>query len=479
MRTNMKQTTIHKLAARLPRRVVGLLAVFAVIAGVGGATALAYGPERQTFTIQKPATFVTFNAITNNPNYGDERNFSLIKDAANTTAGGWADEVTVQDGKEYLVRVYVHNNAAANLGLVAKNTRISSNVPTTTGTSVQIANNVIADNANPGKVWDEVVLKSDKRFNIAYVAGSARYFNNKFPAEGLALPDSIVTAAGAKVGYEKLDGNVPGCFEFSGIATYRVKVQTEKTPDFTVEKKVRVNGTTDWQKSVAVKPGQKIDYQIGYKNTGETWQNNVTVKDQLPKGVSYVKNSTTLKNASNSEGDGMKITSNDVTTSGINIGNYAAPANAFVRFSATAPAAKDLLCGENKLTNTGTVSTENGSKKDTADIIVTVECKPGECKPGIPEGDPRCAEPCVPKEGETVDKNGNCIPAELPTTGPAEIIAAIVGVTAISLGMAYWIRSRGAYKRALAGFSEDIDEPEVKLLTERTETKPEDDHKND
>jgi hypothetical protein len=95
-----------------------------------GITALAYGPERKTFTIAKPADYVTFNSITDNPNYGDERNFVLVKDASNTSAGGWTDEVNVQDGKEYLVRMYVHNNAGANLGLVAKNTRLMANVPT-------------------------------------------------------------------------------------------------------------------------------------------------------------------------------------------------------------------------------------------------------------------------------------------------------------------------------------------------------------
>lgn len=40
-------------------------------------TALAWGPERTTFNTENPAPFNTLNSIIDNPNYGDERNFSV------------------------------------------------------------------------------------------------------------------------------------------------------------------------------------------------------------------------------------------------------------------------------------------------------------------------------------------------------------------------------------------------------------------
>lgn len=463
----MKYNTLEQIkqaAVAVSGKTGMFVAVAAAVIGIGGSV-LAYGPERTTYTIEKPADKITFNAITNNPNYGDERNFFLIKDAANTGAGGWSDTVDVQDGKEYIVRLYVHNNAAANLNLVAENTRVKVNVPTNTANSHKLDAFISANNASPAQVWDDVVMRSDKKFNIAYVQGSARYHNNVNPGEGFALSDSVVTSAGAPVGYEKMDGRVKGCFEYSGIATFKVKVQGEKTPDFNVKKEVRVNGTEQWAKSVIAKPGQKVDYRIGYDNTGEAQQNNVVLKDVLPGGVVYDKGTTTVKNAVNP--NGLKVSDNITSTQGINIGNYAPKSNAFAYFTATLPNGDKLRCGENKLVNTVTVDTDNGSKSDTAEVIVNVECQPNECKPGIPEGDERCVEAVA-------------APSTLPTTGPAEVILSLIGIAALAAGLAYWYKSRQDLKKVLAGgkVGEAHAEDAPKLLKARTDSLPEDDKKD-
>ncbi|RYF70297.1 MAG: DUF11 domain-containing protein [Cytophagaceae bacterium] len=404
---------LNTIVTSIPKRTSVFVAIAAAVVATGG-MAFAYGPERPTFTIEKPADHVTFNSITNNPNYGDERNFTLIKDASITGAGGWKDEINVENGKEYIVRMYVHNNAASNLNKVATNTRVMANVPNATGNKVQIDGFVSADNATPQKIWDSVVMTSDKKFNVAYVNGSSQYFNNKFPG-GQPLGDSVVTSAGALVGYEKLDGKVPGCFEYSGIATFKVKVNMP-SPDFSVEKKVRLNGTTEWQKSVTAKPSQKVDYQVTYKNTGTSTQNDVIAQDTLPKGVSYNNNTTTLRNAANSNGNGLGLTNNELTTKGVNIGNYAPTAAAYVRFTATLPANDALeVCGPNKLINTATVHTTNGQKSDTAEVIVNKD----NCTPTTP-----------------------VTPTELPTTGPAEVVAGLIGVAAITIGVVYYVKSR-------------------------------------
>ena len=428
MKAQDYKNKINNVLRNAPRKTTGLIAVAVAVIATSGAV-LAYGPSRPTFTIEKPADHVTFNSITNNPNYGDERNFVLIKDATNTTPGGWQDEINVQDGKEYIVRMYVHNNAAANLNKVAENVRASVTVPTTTGTSVQINGAITSDNASPQRVWDDVVLKSDKKFNIAYVQGSAKYNNNINPSTGFKLADSIVTSAGAQLGYEKLDGKIPGCFQYSGIASFKVKVQGEKTPNFTVTKQVRVNGTQEWKKSVTAQAGQKVDYRIGYDNTGESQQNNVTVKDKLPKNVAYTAGTSMLKNATNPTGNGLKVSDNIISTNGLNIGNYTAKSNAFVMFSATLPTADKLeSCGVNTLRNTATIETDNGAKSDTADVLIEKKCAPNECKPGIPNGDARCT-PVTPA-------------SELPTTGPAEVIAGLIGIAAITIGVVYYFKSR-------------------------------------
>ena len=438
-------TSLKKITGNTAVRVGVLSAVVAAVALPLGASAS--GPARQTFTTQSPAPYVTFNSITNNASHGDERNFVQIKDAAHTTAGGWSDELTVENNKEYLVRVYVHNNAAENLNLVATNTRLSAYVPKTIGKQVQIDGYISADNANPGKVWDDVVLKSDKNFAVNYVAGSARYTNNFNANPGFQLSDDIVTSTGALLGYEQMDGNIPGCYQYSGIATFRIKVLEETVPQFTVEKKVRLNGETNWSvNAIEAKPGQKVDYQLGYDNVGQTVQNNVIVKDTLPEGVKYVAGSTTLKNASNPNGNGQTLASNTVVTSGINIGNYTPNSNAYVRFSATMPTNDELkVCGKNTLRNTVTIETENGAKTDTVDVIVTkTDCGPvqNECKPGIPVGDARCAE-CVPNQnGEMSDE---CLPiTELPKTGTADTIMIILAVATLATVTSHIIKRRKA-----------------------------------
>jgi hypothetical protein len=202
------------LIRRAPKRFSAVVAMVAA-AVIIPAVVFAWGPNRETFTIDNPSDHVQFNSITNNPNIGDERNFVGIREVGSSNV--WHDNMNVQDGKEYFVRMYVHNNAASSLNLVAENVTAKFNLPTTTGKSVQVngflsASNVGADkNGNAGayaEVYDHATFNSDKNFNLAYVGGSLKYENNVFGPNGTALPETIFTSAGAKLGYDKLDGKL-------------------------------------------------------------------------------------------------------------------------------------------------------------------------------------------------------------------------------------------------------------------------------
>ena len=464
MYQNMKKIFQRKKFTHIASLFAAIIAAIVLPLGVVNA----WGPERETFTIEKPATFITFDSITNNPNYGDERNFLIAKDASNTGAGGWQDTINVQDGKEYILRLYVHNNAAANYNLVAKNTRVKVNVPNTMAKSHQLDGFITADNATPKKIWDSVVLKGDKDFTLTYVAGSAKYHNNVNPGTGFPLADSIVTSAGALVGYKSMNGDVPGCFEYSGIATLKVRATTKKDPNFTITKKVRKAGSTNWSDKITAKKGDKLEYRIGYDNTGQTVQNNVIIRDTLPKGITFTKNTTTLKNATNPSGNGKPVGSDALfSQTGINIGNYTPNSNAFIYYSATV-SGEDLKCGVNNLKNTASASTDNGRKTDTAEVVVEQECKPNECKPGIPEGDPRCEE----TPGTTTPGDSDMeTPSELPRTGPVEIVLTIMLVALAVLGGTYWYtKKHGGKKRApkqfIAAEGSDLDLPEDEIETE-------------
>jgi len=429
-------------------------AVFAMIAAVAiiPATLLAWGPSRETYTIEHPADHVVFNSITNNPAHGDERNFVQVKEAtaANST---YADSISLTPGKEYTVFVYFHNNAASNLNAsgvgVAKDVKAKVEVPAivksgTNGTKA--VGYINSSNASPTSVWDDISFNNASGGDIALrmVPGSAK-LTNAGGANGATVSDSIITT-GAPLGYDSLNGVVPGCNEYSGYVTFKLKADQ---PNFTIEKQVRKTGTTAWTESTQVNPGDKVDYMIQYKNTGTTLQNDVVIKDTLPKGVTYVNGTTKLKNANNPDG---KAVSDNLTTAGINISNYTPGSNAYLMFTAQVGNKDQLVCGTNKLVNTATAETNNGNKSDTADVIVNKECKPNECKPGIPVGDERCENCPIPGKENLPKDSTECVetpvtpetPTELPTTGPTETILSVIGLGALIASIGYYISSRRA-----------------------------------
>ena len=432
------------LVARAPKRFSAIALIIAAAVIIPTA-ALAWGPERPTFTVAHPADHITFNSITDNPNYGDERNFVTIKDNTNTGAGNWEDEIKVTNNGEYTVRMYVHNNAAANLDLVAENVTAKFNLPTESAKRVQIDGYLNSTNARQTQIFDQAVFSSDSNFSLQYEAGSAKYTNNVFTS-GTPLSDSVVSS-GAQLGYDKLDGKIPGCFQYSGYVTFKVKAVTS---DFDVQKTVRINGATDktFKESVTAKAGDKVDYQIYFKNTGGTPLQNVVVKDTLPKGVTYVKDSTYLHTDA-----GTKQVADGVTTGGIIIGGFAAGGDAYIKFTATVdPSTSDLICGPNTLKNVAKATTSVGAKEDTADVTISKECIPGTINVcelstkktiNIKETDFDAA-----KHSKNLDDckttTPPTTPPELPHTGMSENIVALTGLGAMIASIAYYVASRRA-----------------------------------
>lgn len=459
------KTTTNTMKRSILRYVSGWMsvAVFAVVGLFGLSAAVnAWGPsDRKTFTTQNPASYVTFNSMTNNPAYGDERNFFRIKDASQNSST-YTDDLKIQPGKTYEGYVYIHNNASKTFNSaeykqkgIALNTKLRINLPkhVAPGSKARINAYISADNAQPKQVWDEAYMTSDSNITLRYVPGSA-IFTNRGKTNGSKLNDSFLTS-GALLGYDKMDGRFPGCNEYAGYVKFRF---TADQPNFTFKKQVaKDTEKAEWGESVTAKPGEKVKFLLSYKNTGTTQQNNVILRDMLPSGMKYVNGSTMVANSVSPKG--AKGKDGITTATGINYGSYAPKGTFFVQLSATVPGKEALKCGRNVLKNTASASTANGSKNGSATVVVEVECKPKECKPGIPEGDERCEDtPPV-------------VPDELPTTGPAQIVAGILGVVLVALGVAYWIRSRGEYKKALAGFTEDFtEEPKERLLEAKTDT---------
>lgn len=464
---------ITSLIRRAPKRFTALVAMLAV-AVIVPAAVFAWGPTRTTYTVEHPADRVTFNSITNNPNIGDERNFVGIREVGSSNV--WYDDMNVQAGKEYYVRMYVHNNAAENLKLVAHDVTAKFNLPTTTGKSIQVNGFLSSSNATPTEVYDHATFKSNQDFNLAYVSGSLKYENNVFGPNGITLPESIFTSAGAKLGYDKLDGNIPGCFKYAGYVSFKVKPQF--ATNFTLTKEVSKHGANKWTDNYTAKPGEVVDFLLEYKNTGAAQQDNVTFRDTLPKGLSYVAKSGTWSNARNQN---VKFTTDANLTNGtgINVGSYLTGANAYIIFSAKVADVDALKCGTNTLVNKGKVNTNGYAVEDTATVTVKKECQPDKIKVceltthkiiTIDEDKfdskkhskdlSKCANPeditvCEIATKKLISINPSDFDSkkhtkdlskcqELPTTGPAENIGALVGLGAIVAGISYYVASRRA-----------------------------------
>ena len=360
----------------MPKKVLAFVLVAGIALGVSVAAG-AWSPNRPTYTVANPADHVTFNSITDNPNYGDERAFFDAKPVSNTTSGGYNDNNKVTDGEEILVRAYVHNNAASSLNGanldgkgVAKNTQLRVYIPTAAGTALRANAYVSADNAAPQTVTDSTDFYGDSNFTVSYVSGSAMAYNNAHPG-GMPLSDTIVTS-GAHLGYESANGIFPGCFQYANIVTFKVKVHMQTT-DFSVTKNVAIPGSGTWSKNVTATPGEVVAYQIGFTNKGTTTLTDVAIRDQLPAHMSIVPGSTKLFNANHPSGisagsDGV------VSNGGINIGTYGPTGNGYVQFKATVPGLSDLQCGVNTITNVAEARVSGEATTDTATITITKDC---------------------------------------------------------------------------------------------------------
>ncbi|MDB5168562.1 MAG: exported protein of unknown function [Candidatus Saccharibacteria bacterium] len=423
-----KLITAIKRAPKMAGSITTLVAAVVVPAAL-----FAWGPDRPTYTYDSPADHVTFNSMTGTENYGDERNFVRIKEAtaANNT---YTDEINLQPGKEYSVMVFFHNNAKTSLNTeanqfkgIATNTKMRVQMPATVkaGEKARITGFISADNAQPKEVLDEAYGVAGNNVALRYVADSAVITSNG-KVNGQKLPETLYTT-GAALGYDALDGKLPGCNQYAGYVVFKVKVDQ---PNFEIAKTVSEKGKNTYQESIAVKSGSEVDYKIHYKNTGTTVQNDVVIKDTLPAGVSYVNGSTQVSNSA-SQNKWVATTNNEVAKGGLNIGNYAAGGGAYVKFTAKIADNADLAkCGLNTLVNTATAQTKNGDKHDTATVTVTKTCVPvAPTKPVTPTA------PVVTPVTPTA-------PAELPKTGTADGILSLVGIGSIVAAISYYIASR-------------------------------------
>lgn len=103
-------------------------------------------------------------------------------------------EIIAENGKTYIVRLYIHNNSSGGMNTVAEDTKVRFYVPYGSA-SLQTVNGWLASsNAAPTEYSDTVIFKSvdGTPFHLEYIDGSALLENGGFAkGAGVQLPDSI------------------------------------------------------------------------------------------------------------------------------------------------------------------------------------------------------------------------------------------------------------------------------------------------
>lgn len=326
--------------------------------GAIGATSISDG-ENYKNSPNYPGQII-FNTISDST-IGSEKNFVGARECILLEDGSWegatkdtiwnGNDITVEDGKYYIIRLYVHNNNPNGEDAVAENTRVSFSIPAdydVENKRIQVNGFIDSSNATPSEYWDYVNFNSEIPFHLEFINNSGLLENNGIGLGGLILSDDVVKtkSGGVLIGYDALDGRIPGCYQYANYVT--VKVRAIFDYEFTIENQVRLAGTKEWSKTIEAKVGDKVEFMIEYENTSDQRQAGVTIKDTMPSNLRFIEDSIKIKNSSHPNGD--TVHGNSLVTNGLKIGNYGPGANAFLMFTAEV-IDEDLTEGSNTLVN--------------------------------------------------------------------------------------------------------------------------------
>ena len=435
-----------------------LLGIVGSVASV--ASANAYGPERPTYTNEHPASKAVFNSIINNAAVGDERDFVRIVEVhSDGKKDAYTNQIHVSSGKTYEVYIYYHNDASSTYNDkahdyvgVARESRVSSSFPESIkkGQSAEVYAAISSTTTSIPKVWDEATLIADEDVVFAFIPASAKIYND-WGANGSILSTSLFTNTGTFIGLNNLNGLILGCDEYSGQVVYRIKTLTpvtptptpepepepEPIPGYDVSKKVRVDGSNDWQDSVTIKPGDTVEYKLTFKNTGNTLEKEVKLFDILDtgNGMEYVEGSLSVTRSvegDSTSGGAIAPIEPDVaffTEDGMLIGDVRAGETITATYKVKFTGENNEKCKISTLYNNARVS----GKVEGSDVTVVRDS--AEVKVD------RTSEDC-----STPTPTPTPTPSELPDTGPLEIVMAIVVVLGIGGGAYYLYRTRKTLK---------------------------------
>jgi uncharacterized repeat protein (TIGR01451 family) len=300
-----------------------------------------------------------------------EADTTVSNATANAGTMNWATSASAKYNEVVAIQVVYNNTEDPSSNKTTNNLKVAINLPSTSANSQTVTTSVSADNMTTINGSAKVNF-SDGPAYLQYIPGTATW-KHASTANGpmtttTTLSDSQISAT--STGVVANLGNENPCQAGSLVIQARVIV-----PGLTVDKFVRHAGDKDWSRSINANLGDKIQYEIAYKNTGNTVEKNVEFRDQLPKGITYTAGSTKLMNGNYPSG--TAITSDAVVTNGILTGDYAPGATGFILIDAVVDTNNaNLKCGNNLLRNIGFVQPKDMNYYyNTADVNVNKECQ--------------------------------------------------------------------------------------------------------
>lgn len=343
---------------------------------------------------------------------------SQINTRNTTTNTQYAKATSAKVDDVIAVQVWYHNKENADSGKVANNLKVKIDVPTTPGKVQTISSTVGADNSNTVTDSATVNLSLDNAY-LEYIPGSAQWRHNAGTNTNVNyvttnISDQVVNG-GAVV-----DTTLQPCFNFESTVTILVRVRAASV---SITKQVRKLGETTWNVTNNAQPGDTLEYLITFKNQGNTVLQNVKIGDNMPAHVTYVPGTTMLKNGANPSG--IKITSDNITTGGIDVGNYNPGAVGYVWFQAKIN--KDLAPGCYDFKNVGVVRPQG--MNEFYNTAITHVCVAAVQTTPTPTPAPQ--------------------PTPLPQTGAEGAMAATMGTGALGYSLRNYLRSKRALVDAL------------------------------
>lgn len=380
---------IKKIKSSFKTKVFASLVILGFIGGIGyGAVQAEFYPDRKPFDYNVPCnpeddniydrcgslTGPVFNSFINTPSYGDERAFVDARRSDQTVAGSYENILdNVNKGsQEVVIRAYVHNNANQDTNAdgtgIAKNTTVRFDLPEATGNVLRARGYIDASNAS--LVEDTVDFRGTQNFRVEYIPGSAIMYNNKAFKNGVKLSDSIVTT-GALIGDDKLDGELPGCFEYEASVQIRVKIIPQEPTDADIDfsKQVRIKGDKEWKEVVEAQPGDHVEWLMTTEIIGEGQMDNIVVRDQPAPNTTLVSGTVKRIDASRNQ----TLQDGPLFDGGYDLGSYAAGSGFYTMFESKVNG--DFEGCEKRVRNQAFVSAKQQSNelKDVADVIITKE----------------------------------------------------------------------------------------------------------